>query len=249
MPIDEYRKLSEMITEAKSIAVLSGAGISTASGIPDIRGEHGAMRDADLIRKYKNDYETIVSHSFFMVHTDQFYDYYKHEMIHREAMPNPAHLYLAELAEKKDVTIITQNIDGLHQKAGSKNVIELHGSILRNHCMNCHEEYNLDHILNEKGVPRCKKCHGVIKPDVVLFEEPLDETMLSEAIGAIQRADLLLIIGSSLIVQPAASLPYYFISHNIAIINRDTTPLDKYAKLVMRDDIIDVFSYLREERQ
>ncbi|MFA5283928.1 MAG: Sir2 family NAD-dependent protein deacetylase, partial [Bacilli bacterium] len=151
-------------------------------------------------------------------------------------------------AKKKDVTVITQNIDGLHQKAGSKNVIELHGSILRNHCINCREEYDLDYILNENGIPRCEKCHGIVKPDVVLFEEPLDEAMLSKAIKAIQNADLLLIIGSSLIVQPAASLPCYFISRNIAIINRDATLLDKYAKLVIRDDIIDVFSYLREER-
>ncbi len=237
--------LQSMIDSSRHIVVLSGAGISTASGIPDIRSATGAMNNKDLLKKYKYSYETIVSHSFFLTHTEEFFNYYRHEMVHRDAKPNIAHLYLHNLEERKRVTIITQNIDGLHALAGSSDVIELHGSIQRNYCVNCGKAYSLDRIMSSENIPICQACGGVIKPDVVLFDESLDEEALNQAVIEIQDADLLLIIGSSLLVYPAASLPYYFKGNNIAIVNQTSTPLDRYAKLVIHEDILNVFSNLK----
>ena len=239
--IEEFQKL---IDEAKHIVVITGAGISTASGIPDIRSANGAANNKDLLRRYKHSYETIVSHSFFMAHTDEFYRYYKEQMIFKSAKPNIAHKYLSELEKRKDVTIITQNIDGLHFVAGSRNVIEFHGSVQRNTCMDCGEHFSLDYVMKQNSVPRCPRCGGIIKPDVVLFEEGIDYNAISDSVNATEHADLLIIIGSSMVVYPAAGIPNYFRGSNIVIVNRDPTPLDSYAKIVIHDDIRSVFEKL-----
>lgn len=242
--MSKIEALQKLIDDAQHIVVLTGAGISTASGIPDIRSANGAANNKDLIKKYKYDYETIVSHTFFMRHTDEFYRYYKEQMIFKDAKPNVAHIYLANLEKRKDVTIITQNIDGLHTVAGSKKVIEFHGSTQRNTCMECGEKYSLEYVMSQNGVPYCKRCGGIIKPDVVLFEEGIDTMAIHDSIRATERADLLLIIGSSLVVYPAAGIPNYFNGQNIAIINRDPTSLDPFAKVVIHDDIKEVFKKL-----
>ena len=242
--MNQIEELQKLIDEARHIVVLSGAGISTASGIPDIRSANGAANNKDLIKKYKYDYETIVSHTFFMRKTDEFYRYYKEQMIFKDAKPNIAHKYFTELEKRKDVTIITQNIDGLHTVAGSRNVIEFHGSTQRNTCMNCGEHYSLDYVMSHKGVPHCERCGGIIKPDVVLFEEGIDYQAIHDSVNATQHADLLIVVGSSLVVYPAAGIPNYFNGNNIVIINRDPTSLDGYAKIVIRDDIRKVFEQL-----
>ena len=207
--MDKIVELQKLIDNANHIVVITGAGISTASGIPDIRSTNGAANNKDLIKKYKYGYETIVSHTFFMNRTEEFYAYYKEQMIFKDAKPNIAHKYLARLEQRKDVTIITQNIDGLHSVAGSKNVIEFHGSTQRNTCMDCGEKYSLDYVLSQNGVPHCEKCGGIIKPDVVLFEEGIDYEAIHESVRAAERADLLIVIGSSLVVYPAAGLVNY----------------------------------------
>ena len=243
--MNQIEELQKLIDDAKNIVVLTGAGISTASGIPDIRSANGAANNKDLIKKYKHDYETIVSHTFFMRHTDEFYHYYKEQMIFKNAEPNIAHKYLANLEKRKNVMIITQNIDGLHTVAGSKNVVEFHGSTQRNTCMNCGEHFSLDYVMSQDGVPHCDRCGGIIKPDVVLFEEEIDYQAISDSVNATEHADLLIVIGSSLVVYPAAGIPNYFHGNNIVIINKDPTPLDAYAKIVIHDDIKQVFSKLR----
>lgn len=243
--MNQIEELQKLIDDAKNIVVLTGAGISTASGIPDIRSANGAANNKDLIKKYKYDYETIVSHTFFMRHTDEFYRYYKEQMIFKNAEPNIAHKYLANLEKRKNVMIITQNIDGLHTVAGSKNVVEFHGSTQRNTCMNCGEHFSLDYVMSQDGVPHCDRCGGIIKPDVVLFEEGIDYQAISDSVNAAEHADLLIVIGSSLVVYPAAGIPNYFHGNNIVIINKDPTPLDAYAKIVIHDDIKEVFSKLR----
>lgn len=242
--MDDIQKLNELIQESQHIVVLTGAGISTASGIKDIRSKDGAANDKSLLEKYHYSYESIVSSTFFYAHPETFYKYYKEVMVHQEAQPNIAHLYLANLSKKKDVTIITQNIDGLHRLAHSNKVIEVHGTIYSYHCVKCHHQYKLSDILSQKGVPYCPLCGGIIKPDVVLFEEPLDELAMEASIEAMEKADLLIVIGSSLVVYPAAALPYYFRGKNIAIINREATPLDNRANIVIHDDIKSTFTIL-----
>jgi len=232
----KIEELKKLIKESKRIVFLTGAGISKASGIPDIRGSDGLLkRDANNI-KYGATYEEIVSHEYFMMETKKFYEYYFNEMIFRDAKPNKSHKAIARLNDK--AIVITQNIDGLHSLAGSKNVIEIHGSTQRNYCLNCHEFFDLENILKLVVPPRCPKCGGFIKPDVVLFNEPLNEDNLSAAIEAVSRADLLICIGTSLVVNPAASLPYYFNGKNgLVIINKDKTPLDLQAKILIHDDV------------
>ena len=242
--MSQIEQLQKLIDDAKHIVVITGAGISTASGIPDIRSENGAANNKDLLKKYKYGYETVVSHSFFMNHTEEFYRYYKEQMIFKNAKPNIAHEYLAKLEQRKDITIITQNIDGLHTVAGSRNVIEFHGSTQRNTCMDCGEKYSLEYVMSHEGVPHCERCGGIIKPDVVLFEEGIDYQAIHDSVKATEHADLLIVIGSSLVVYPAAGIPNYFNGNNIVIINRDPTPLDRYAKIVIRDDIKKVFENL-----
>lgn len=242
--MSQIEELQKLIDKANNIVVITGAGISTASGIPDIRSANGAANNKDLIKKYKYGYETIVSHSFFMARTDEFYRYYKEQMIFKDAKPNIAHKYLAKLEDRKHVTIITQNIDGLHTVAGSKNVIEFHGSTQRNTCMDCGEKYTLEDVMAQPGTPHCKRCGGIIKPDVVLFEEGIDYQAIHDSVNATEHADLLIVIGSSMVVYPAAGIPNYFHGDNIVIINHDPTPLDAYAKIVIRDDIKKVFEKL-----
>ncbi len=222
-----------------------GAGVSTESGIPDFRSPDGlyAQKYGDLSP------EEMVSHTYFDRHTQQFYAFYFDRMIARNARPNRAHIKLAQLEQVGTLSaVITQNIDGLHQEAGSKAVWELHGSVLRNYCMSCGEFYDLDgitalHEQAEDGVPRCSKCGAIVKPDVVLYEEGLDSRVLQESIAAIRRANLLVIAGTSLAVYPAAGLIDYFAGSHLVIINLSPTPRDRYADLCIQAKVGDVFDW------
>ena len=230
-------KLKEAINEAQNIVFFTGAGMSTASGIPDFRSAKGLFTN-------NLHAEEIVSHSYFMNHPEQFYDFYFNRMVFKDAKPNPGHIFIASLQKNKNVTVVTQNIDGLHTMAGSKNVIELHGTIHSNHCMKCHKKYTLQEILNKKEkVPRCS-CGGIIKPDVVLYEEALDEDNIINAVKAIEEADTLVILGTSLSVYPAAGFIQYFRGRNLILINKSQTPADEYADIVIHDDINETFSRL-----
>lgn len=214
----EIERLQFLINNAKHIVFFGGAGVSTESGIKDFRSKDGLYQ---LHSKYGRPYEEMLSHTYFMNNTDTFYKFYKEFMINTSAKPNDAHIFLAELEKKKDVTVITQNIDGLHQLAGSKKVIELHGSIHRNYCMDCYEPYNLEDILKMEGTPRCKHCGGIIKPDVVLYEEPLNTAAINDAIYALSHADLLIVAGTSLSVYPASGLIDYYGGKDIVVINKE----------------------------
>lgn len=233
------QRLKEIIENSENIVFFGGAGVSTESNIPDFRSESGLY---NAQRKYGCSPEEMLSHSFFVNHTDTFFDYYKNNLIYRNAEPNKAHRALAKLeSEGKLKAVITQNIDGLHQKAGSRNVFELHGSVLRNYCMDCGEYYDLDYIMDdsncEDNIPHCKKCGGIVKPDVVLYEEALDEDCMMGAIKAIQQADTLIIGGTSLVVYPAAGLIRYFGGNKLVLINKQATPYDSKADLVINDSI------------
>lgn len=244
--MNDIELAKQYIKEAKYIVVISGAGISTHSGIPDIRSENGAANNIDLIKKYKYGYETIVSHTFFMQKTDEFYRYYKEQMIFKNAKPNAAHKFFKDLEISHKVTIITQNIDGLHGEAGSKDVVEFHGSVQRNTCLRCGKHFGLDYVMSHEGVPHCDECGGIIKPDVVLFEEGIDEYAISHSLDSLNRADLLIVVGSSLNVYPAAGLVQYFRGNRSILINRDVTPLDYLFKIVIHDDIINVIKELEK---
>ena len=232
-------RLRDIIANSDNIVFFGGAGVSTESNIPDFRSESGLY---NAQQKYGRSPEEMLSHSFFMRHTDTFFDYYKNNLIYRSAEPNKAHRALSKLEEQgKLKAVITQNIDGLHQKAGSRNVYELHGSVLRNYCMDCGEFYDLDYIMDEAncdgGIPKCKKCGGTVKPDVVLYEEALDDDCMMGAIRAIQQADTLIIGGTSLVVYPAAGLIRYFGGNKLVLINKQATPYDSKADLVINDSI------------
>ena len=228
--------LKKWIDESNSIAFFGGAGVSTASGIPDFRSAKG------LNNKYSA--ETILSHTFFINRTEEFYDFYRKHMMYLDAKPNSVHYTLARLEEMGKLnTVITQNIDGLHTMAGSKKVLEIHGSIYYNYCMDCGKEYGAEFIKNSDGIPRCT-CGGIIKPDVVLYEEQLDNYTLSMANAYCQAADVLIVGGTSLNVQPAASLIYNYMGNKLVLINRDETSADRYANLVIHDDIVKVFEEL-----
>ena len=207
--------------------------MSTESGIPDFRSADGI---------YSKSPEELVSHTYYMKHTEEFFEFYKENLIFKDAEPNPAHYKLSELEKiGKLKAVITQNIDGLHQKAGSKNVLELHGSVHRNFCQVCDENYDVDYILESDGIPRCV-CGGIIKPDVVLYEEPLNNAVLNFSINYIQNAETLIIGGTSLVVYPAAGLINYFSGKNLVLINKSQTPYDDLATLVINDAIGEVFS-------
>lgn len=224
--MEEYiYKLKELIDNAKSIVFFGGAGVSTESGIKDFRSKDGLYT---LHSKYGKPYEVMLSHSYFENNTDTFYEFYKEFMI-KDAKPNAAHKFLSFLESNlhKEVTIITQNIDGLHQEAGSKNVVELHGSIHRNYCTQCGKSFSLEYIKNYKGTPRCDKCNSIIKPDVVLYEEPLDEYAITKAMIALSKADLLIVAGTSLKVYPAASFLNYFYGSNIVVINKEKLDINR----------------------
>lgn len=240
--MDKIVELKKLIDENNRIVVFTGAGISVPSGIPDFRSANGLYNQESGLKATP---EQIISHSFFIKHSKDFYDFYKEKMIYPNALPNIAHSYFSELENKgKNITIVTQNIDGLHRIAGSSDVLELHGTIHRNYCMKCHKKYDLNAILSQKDIPYCS-CGGIIKPDVVLYEEELDYGVLYNAIKVISEASLLIVIGTSLIVQPAASLIRYFKGENIILINKEKTPYDRYTKYAINDDIINVINKLR----
>ncbi|MBQ6389499.1 MAG: NAD-dependent protein deacylase [Mogibacterium sp.] len=237
---DEIRELKKIIDESNNIVFFGGAGVSTESGIPDFRSANG-IYNMDLGREVSP--EEMISHTFYVRHTKDFYEFYKDKLIYKDAKPNACHLALAELEKQGKVkAVVTQNIDGLHQLAGSKTVYELHGSVLRNYCEHCHAFYDVDKILESKGVPRCDKCGGRIKPDVVLYEEGLDEDVISGAVKAIEEADTLIVGGTTLIVYPAAGLIRYFRGRKLVLINMSATQADSIADLVIRDRIGEVFS-------
>lgn len=241
--MSKYDILQNIINESSSIVVFTGAGISTASGIPDFRSADGIYNQKTNIKATP---EEIISGSFFKKHTEDFYSFYKSKMIYPNAKPNLAHEYFARLERKgKNVFVITQNIDGLHQRAGSHNVYELHGNVHRNYCTNCGRYFGSEYILNHDGVPTCDKCGGVIKPDVVLYEEPLDEDIISRAIAAIMTCDTMIVVGTSLTVYPAAGFVRYFKGRNLVVINKDKTSYDNYCDLVINEDIIQVIKNLK----
>lgn len=226
-------ELKKIIDSTDNIVFFGGAGVSTASGIPDFRSTDGLYN-----QNYDYPPETILSHSFFMKKTEEFFRFYRDKMLYTNAKPNACHMALASLEKQgKLKAVVTQNIDGLHQAAGSVNVFELHGSVKRNHCTKCGKFYTEDYILHTKGVPTCENCGGVIKPDVVLYEEPLDNDCIVGAVNAIANADALIIGGTSLTVYPAASFIDYFGGSKIVLINKTPTSADRRADLVIRDGI------------
>ena len=236
---DQIAKLKEWIDNSDNIVFFGGAGVSTESGIPDFRSVDGLYN-----QKYDYPPETILSHTFFMAQTEEFFRFYRDKMLCLDAEPNAAHRKLAEWERQGKLrAVITQNIDGLHQKAGSQNVLELHGSVHRNHCMRCHKPYDVQAVAQSTGVPHCA-CGGIIKPDVVLYEESLDTHTLDASLRYIQSADVLIIGGTSLAVYPAASLIHYYRGHKFVLVNKSETPADAKAGLVFHGPIGEIFSQL-----
>ena len=234
-----YETLKQWVEESRRIVFFGGAGVSTESGIPDFRSQDGLYN-----MKYKYPPETIISHPFFMRNTAEFYRFYKDKMLFPDAQPNAAHRKLAQWeAEGKLLGVVTQNIDGLHQAAGSKKVYELHGSVLRNYCMHCGKFYDLDYIMKSDGVPKCE-CGGTIKPDVVLYGENLDNDVVNGAVNAISQADMLIIGGTSLAVYPAAGLIDLYRGNRLVLVNLSATPQDSRADLVIHERIGQVFAEL-----
>ena len=233
----EIETLKTWITESNNIVFFGGAGVSTESGIPDFRSVDGLYH-----QKFDYPPETIISHSFYLKNPAYFFRFYREKMLPLGFAPNITHRRLAQLEQEgKLLAVVTQNIDGLHQKAGSRRVYELHGSVLRNYCTRCHKFFSAEFVKNAPGVPRCP-CGGIVKPDVVLYEESLDEDCITKAVQAIQAADLLIVGGTSLTVYPAAGLIRYYTGQRLVLINRDETPYDDYANLVLHESLGDVFS-------
>ena len=231
--------LQEIVDRSRRIVFFGGAGVSTESGIPDFRSVDGLYR-----QKFKYPPETILSHSFYESHTEEFYEFYRTKMLAPDAQPNAAHKKLAQWEQEgKLKAVITQNIDGLHQKAGSREVLELHGSVLRNHCLRCGKFYGVEAVAESTGIPRCT-CGGVIKPDVVLYEESLDEQVMEKALDYIAGADVLIIGGTSLVVYPAAGLVRYYRGNKLVVINRDATGMDSAARLCISAPIGQVLGQL-----
>lgn len=236
---DKIAQLRDWIAQTDNLVFFGGAGVSTESGIPDFRSVDGLYHQT-----YAYPPETILSHTFFMAQTEEFYRFYRDKMLCLSAKPNAAHRKLAEWeAQGKLRAVITQNIDGLHQMAGSREVLELHGSVHRNYCMRCHKPYSVEEIAQGQGVPHCT-CGGIIKPDVVLYEESLDQHTLDRSLQAIQNADVLIIGGTSLVVYPAASLIHYYRGHKLVLVNKTETPADSKADLVIHGAIGEIFSQL-----
>lgn len=234
--MNEIEILKEIIKNSNNIVFFGGAGVSTESGIPDFRSKDGLYN-----QKYKFPPEEILSHTFFINNTKEFFKFYKEKMNSLQYEPNITHKKLTELEQSgKLKAIVTQNIDGLHQKSGSKNVFELHGSILRNYCMDCHAFYDASYVFESKEVPKCN-CGGLIKPDVVLYEEALDEKTLEKAIDFIEKAEVLIVAGTSLTVYPASGLIRYFKGKHLVLINKEETPYDGIATLVIHDSLGNVF--------
>ena len=237
---EKIRRLKEIVDNTDNLVFFGGAGVSTESGIPDFRSTDGLYN-----MKYKYPPETIVSHTFFVRRTEEFYEFYKDKMMALDAKPNKAHYKLAQWEQEgKCRAVVTQNIDGLHQMAGSKKVLELHGSIHRNYCTKCGKFFDAAYVKNSEGVPRCDACGGLVKPDVVLYEESLDSQTISDAVYAISHADVLIIGGTSLAVYPAAGMIDYFRGSHLVLINRSSTPMDSQADLIINDSIGEVFGQL-----
>lgn len=238
---ETYKQLQKWINESDNIVFFGGAGVSTESGIPDFRSVDGLYN-----QQYAYPPETILSHSFFEKNPEEFYRFYHNKMLFPNAKPNAAHLKLAELERAgKLKAVVTQNIDGLHQAAGSVNVYELHGSVHRNYCMKCRQFYDLDFMTKSEGVPHCPVCGGMIKPDVVLYEESLDQETIEAAVLAISRADMLIIGGTSLAVYPAAGLVRYYRGNKLTLINKSPTPYDKEADLVIAGPIGEILGAIQ----
>lgn len=240
--MDEYKekveKFRKMIAESKRIVFFGGAGVSTESGIPDFRSTDGLYH-----QQYDFPPETILSHTFYRQNTEEFFRFYKNKMLYLDAKPNAAHKKLAEWEENGKLTaVVTQNIDGLHQAAGSRKVLELHGSVLRNYCEDCNEFYDVNYVKNAEGIPLCKKCGGIVKPDVVLYEEGLNQYTINEAVKEIQGADMLIIGGTSLAVYPAAGLIDYFSGKYLVLVNKASTARDNIADLVIQGNIGEIFT-------
>lgn len=238
---EDALKLQALISSSHNIVFFGGAGVSTESGIPDFRSKDGLYH-----QKYKYDPEVIISSPFFYQNPTEFYRFYKDKMMNLDAKPNAAHYYLAQLEKAGRLNcVITQNIDGLHQKAGSKNVIELHGSIHRNHCIDCQELFDAEYIKNSKDtVPHCNKCNGIIKPDVVLYGEPLDENDVTMALIQIENAEILIVAGTSLSVYPAAGFIDYFKGKHLVLINKEIPQKEVKADIVIQGKVGELFSLL-----
>ncbi len=246
MDEQKIQQLKIIIEDSSNIVFFGGAGVSMESGVPDFRSENGLYQ---AVKQYGYPPEELLSFSFFQNHPELFFDYYKNNLIYRAALPNKAHQALARLeAEGKVKAVITQNIDGLHQSAGSRNVLELHGSVHKNHCVGCKKTYDLDYIMDSANctgsIPKCQACGGIVRPNVVLYEEGLDETVISKAVEAISRADVLIIGGTSLVVYPAAGLINYYRGKKLLLINKSQTSCDDRADLVINDAIGEVLDLL-----
>ena len=244
----EYaEELRKIISEARRVVFFGGAGVSTDSGIPEFRGNGGLYtgdQDTDVSP------ETVLSTEYLHTHPERFFAYYRRHMIYPDAAPNPTHFALAQLEKRayiQSMTVITQNIDGLHQAAGSRNVLELHGSVHRNYCVKCGKLHSLRHVLDSPHVPRCTACGGMVRPDVVLYGEPLNNRAFYQAQDAVYNADLLIVGGTSLTVYPAASLVHEFLGEHLIIINRTPTSYDGFAERVIRDSLSEVMSALLQE--
>ena len=235
---DKLRQLKHLIAESENIVFLGGAGVSTESGIPDFRSGTG-IYNSDSGMKYRP--IDIIAHDFFMEHPEEFFDFYKRKLIYPDARPNKAHKALVRLERQgKLKAIITQNIDNLHQEAGSKCVIELHGSVFRNYCMECGKKYDLEYVVAQEGVPHCEKCGGIVRPDIVLYEENLNHKDVDDAIKAVKKCDLMIIAGTSLTVYPAATFAQFLKHDRIVIINKSSTYMDLKALLTIHDNVGDV---------
>lgn len=239
--MDKYEELKKIIDTSKNTVLFTGAGISCPSGIPDFRSADG------LYGEKGGGYspEQIISHSFFVAHPKEFYEFYKSKMVYPKAKPNAAHRYFAKLEEEGKLSaIVTQNIDGLHQAAGSKNVLEFHGSVHRNHCMRCGKFFDVNYVMNSSGAPKCDKCGGPVKPDVVLYEEGIDADVFEKSVAAIENAQTVIVVGTSLAVYPAAGLLTGFRGENLVLVNKQATPFDRYATLVFNEDVVNVVKRL-----
>ena len=245
--MEKIQKLREIIKNSRRICVFTGAGISVPSGIPDFRSAQG-IYSQQTHAHYRP--EDMISHSFFEKHPEMFYEFYKSKMLYPQAKPNAAHRFFARLEEQgKEVAVVTQNIDGLHQAAGSTNVFELHGSVHRNHCPRCGRFSTMEELLARPGtVPHCPADGEVLKPDVVLYEEPLDDNVVRGALRAIDEADALIIVGTSLVVYPAAAYVRYFSGEHLVLINKTPTAMDHEAELAIYDDVVHVVEQLMEDR-
>lgn len=236
--MNDIDRLAQILADSKNIVFFGGAGVSTESGIPDFRSANGLYSEK-LGGTFSP--EQLVSHSFFVNHPEEFFEFYKDKLVYPNALPNACHYALAELEKMGKLSaVVTQNIDGLHQKAGSKTVYELHGSVLRNYCTKCGEFYDENYILESEGIPRCPKDGSVIKPDVVLYEEALDSGVINGAVEAISKADTLIVGGTSLVVYPAAGLINYFRGKNLILINKSKTQADGNATLIIHEKIGEV---------